>query len=218
MSGIVGLPEHQYHLARPDAPLPDQTGIQWIWAGNGVFKRGATAALEIMLLVAPTPPTPGLAHLVAGARWMHWAGRIPGMLLSPLLADAQRAADTSGAIARPIEKQYFIHQQAGRLSLRPARAQQATSHRVRYAMPTGTDVLMDIHSHHGMAAFFSSTDDADDTGLGVSVVIGRIFDAPEIICRLNVYGQHQRVPALTLFDGLGPFRDCYGGADADLDA
>ena len=61
-----------------------------------------------------------------------------------------------------------------------------------------------------MPPFFSATDDADDLGLSVSVVIGTIFTQPTIRCRLNVYGHRQAVPARMLFDQLGPFVDSYG--------
>ena len=50
-------------------------------------------------------------------------------------------------------------------------------------------------------------DDADDAGLSVSAVLGRIMDDPTMLCRLNVYGEHQLVPATLVFAGLGPFRD-----------
>jgi PRTRC genetic system protein A len=88
--------------------------------------------------------------------------------------------------------------------------QKASAARVRYEMPEGI-VLADIHSHHQMPPFFSNTDDRDDTGLSVSCVIGHIYDAPQILCRVNVWGHRQVVPALTIFDDLGPFCDAYNG-------
>ena len=44
------------------------------------------------------------------------------------------------------------------------------------------------------------------TGLSVSGVVGRIFEDPELLVRINVYGHRQQVPALSIFDSLGPFR------------
>jgi PRTRC genetic system protein A len=200
-----------HHVATMVKPKPSGPGVAWIWAQNGVFKRGANSTMELVMQVGASDcDVPGLAALLPSLHWFAWPRRVTGEWLPLLLHDAQRAAHEIGGIARPIEKQYFVvFDPAGqRLALRPAGRQVATAARVHYEVPVGVDVLVDIHSHHVMAAFFSSTDDADDTGLSVSVVIGRIFSPrPEIICRLNVYGHHQIIPALMVFDCLGPFQD-----------
>src|SRR5262249_45119751 len=65
--------------------------------------------------------------------------------------------------------------------------------------------LIEIHSHHSMAASFSSTDDQDETGFRLYGVIGRLSDAPEIRLRVGVYGYHWEIPAswaLELPEGL----------------
>lgn len=206
----------QHHVARPQAPLPAATpGISWIWAGNGLFKRGVDQALDICVQVASVS-TPGLAALIPHVRWQGFPGRLSGALLPALLADAQRAAAIHGGIAQPIEKQYFLVNRDG-LRLVAPRDQDATAAHVRYTMPDRGTVLVDLHSHHSMAAYFSATDDRDDQGLSVSCVIGTIFTRPALRCRLNVYGHRQEVPALTIFDRLGPFADASGGRHADLD-
>jgi hypothetical protein len=87
---------------------------------------------------------------------------------------------------------------------------------VRYEMPDRR-ALLDIHSHHAMQPFFSTTDDSDDTWLSASVVIGDIFTQPSILCRLNVYGTRQIVPATLLFDDLGPFVDKLSTRELDID-
>lgn len=227
---FAGLVRH--HACTPAAPLPAPTpGITWCWAANGVFKRGVTPELDILIHAgeiwepyaarsAPGPlAVPGLAPLLPHARFAAWPGRIGGALLAPLLASAQRAGAAAGArLLRPVEKQFFIVAgPAGRLRLIAPAGQEATPGRVRYAVPAGERILVDIHSHHAMAPLFSATDDADDDGLSVSVVIGRIFSRPAIRCRLNVYGHRQEVPAALIFDGLGPFADAYPGEDADAD-
>ena len=48
----------RYHIATPDEPLPAaSTGITWIWAANGVFKRGVNQHLDA--LIAPDHPDLG---------------------------------------------------------------------------------------------------------------------------------------------------------------
>lgn len=199
----------RHHICTPAAPLPPAgAGITWLWAANGIFKRGQNQILEATICTGPAPIVPGLAQLLPSVRWLARSGRLPGALLGRLLENAQ-AATTGGPIARPTEKQYFYVLRERRLALVAPPEQDAGPGHVRYQMPEQGDVLIDIHSHHGLpgGAYFSPTDDHDDRGLSVSAVIGQIFTRPEIICRINVYGHRQIVPASMIFDSLGPFRD-----------
>jgi PRTRC genetic system protein A len=201
-----GLTRH--HTATPAALLPERRpGVTWIWAGDGIWKRGVDSALDILIRVHNST-TPGLPQLAPHVRWMAWPHLLPGRLLTPLLDNARRAASPDQA-ARPIERQYFLVWRDDDVRLVAPRNQQASAVRVRYAMPAGI-VLLDVHSHHAMRAYFSPVDDDDDRGLSVSAVVGKIFDAPEITVRLNVYGHRARVSALTVFDALPDgLRDTY---------
>jgi PRTRC genetic system protein A len=212
-SAFTGLVRH--HIATPSSPLPSAApGITWIWAANGIFKRGVSSDLDILIQIGNASAVPGLAGLLPHVRWSSWGTRIPSRLLPCLLEDARRAA-TGGTIARPVEKQYFLIWRDQDLRLVAPRGQDASPGHVAYTMPVRGNVLVDIHSHHQLPAFFSRIDDADDLGLSVSVVIGTIFTEPTIACRLNVFGHRQRVPIGLVFDGPGPFRDTYGGTHAD---
>lgn len=194
----------RYHIATELNPLPPmQAGVTWIWAANGIWKRGVDGTCDILIRVSQVTTVPGLALLVPHARWLGVPDRIPGGLLTALLDHARRAGDAQ-TISRPIEQQYFVTYRAGlpqpfRLA---APTQDARAMQVSYEMPKQGQRLIDIHSHHSMPAFFSSTDDRDDTGLSISAVVGHIFDRPEIAIRANVYGHHQVLPALALFDHL----------------
>lgn len=203
---FAGLMQH--HVATPEHPLPTGPGVQWIWAQNGIYKRGVNDVMELIIEARAMPPfVPGLVPLMPSVRWLIRSQRLPGAWLSALLADAQRAAVETNGVAISVERQYFVILDGHTLRLIPAAEQAATVSQVRYTMPE-QPVLLDIHSHHRMPAFFSPTDNRDDLGLSISAVIGRVFDTPEIICRLNVYGHRQEIPATMLFDHLGPFRDC----------
>lgn len=205
------------HFATPEQPLPDAApGISWIVAANGIFKRGVNDRLDLLIRVAPLEaPIAGLSMLLPHVRWAPWPQRLPAGFLTALLGNARQAM-SAGALARPVEKQYFIVFRDGGPHLITPRGQDATAGRVSYVMPVRGSILVDLHSHHELPAFFSQVDDRDDVGLSVSVVVGRIFTRPELACRLNVYGARQIVPATLIFDGLGPFRDTLGGHDADL--
>lgn len=205
---FAGLVNH--HVATPAEPLPPpRNGITWIWAANGVYKRGVSTDLDLMIPVGISWPAPGLAHLLPHVRFSTWPDRLPGVLLAPLLEDARHAA-AGDVVLRPIEKQYFFIWREGVKVVAP-RGQDASAVHLRYAMPQSGPVLLDLHSHHGMEAYFSATDDRDDTGLSVSAVIGNIYTRPTIVVRINVFGQRWDVPALMIFDSLGAFTDGYSG-------
>jgi PRTRC genetic system protein A len=49
--------------------------------------------------------------------------------------------------------------------------------------------VMDIHSHGRMDAFFSYTDDSDEKGLRLYMVVGRLDTLlPEVELRIGIYG------------------------------
>lgn len=216
MTDLPALSSLVRHAVATDAPTPGLAGITWLWAANGIFKRGVDSALDLTVRVGDVAETPGLAGLLPHARFRPWPHRLPGSFLGVLLTDARRACQRhesgNGSAIVPAEKYYAIVWRDGLRLVAPK--QDASAAHIRYQMPSGA-ILCDIHSHHGMGAYFSATDNRDDTGLSVSCVVGTIYTTPTIICRLNVYGHRQVVPAKMLFDHLGPFTDRYGEDDAD---
>jgi hypothetical protein len=209
-----GLVRHR--VARLDTRdwLEHRPGIDWLYAANGIWKRGIAPNIHLQgRACAIDYAVPGLQHLMPYVCWPSWRGRLPGALLAPLLRDAQQAG-TDAPISRPIEKQYFFVERDGVRVVAP-HGQDGSPGRVRYPMPASGTILLDLHSHHSMPAYFSATDDADDQGLSVSAVIGRIFERPEITVRMNIYGLHVPISAAMVFDSLGPFRDRYEVRNAD---
>lgn len=193
-----------YHFATPAQPLPVQhNGITWIVAQNGIWKRGVDAERDFLICVHPGETCiPGLVSLVPHARFRQTGLPLPAAILTGILVNARKAKEQD----QLIEQQYHILLDHGLLRVRIPK-QQASSHRVVYEMPDGV-VILDLHSHHSMPAYFSATDDRDDLGLSISAVIGHItLDQPEIVIRLNVFGHHQSIPALLVFERLGVFRD-----------
>jgi PRTRC genetic system protein A len=206
LAALVG-----HHVATLTCPWPEPTTpITWVVAVNGTFKHGCSADLDVVIQVwSGDCGIPGLARLLPQVRWSAWPQRLPGDLLAPLLESARQAMAPTGAssVLRPVEKQFFLVWRDGTVRLIAPRAQEGTASHLRYTMPERGVVLCDIHSHHAMRPYFSATDDRDDAGLSVSVVIGDIYQRPTLLCRLNVYGHRQIVPAALVFDHLGPFRD-----------
>jgi PRTRC genetic system protein A len=77
--------------------------------------------------------------------------------------------------------------------------QEASAASVTY--PVGTNVIIDLHSHAGMKAFFSGMDDKDEQGLKVYGVIGTLNRMPSLKLRLGVYGYFHPLSYLDVFEG-----------------
>ena len=204
-TALRNRPRHA--LVRPGELVPTGTPDLYLWANNGVFKRGTNAVLDVLIQLAATPPVPGLAPLQPWVRWHAYpADRLPAVLLEEALAAARAATITAAGESCPVEWQGHIVARAGGAVLVSPPPLAASATRVHYTVPA-EPVLVDLHSHHVLPPFFSQTDDADDAGLSVSVVLGHIGVEPTVLCQLNVYQEHQLVPATLVFTGLGPFRD-----------
>lgn len=81
--------------------------------------------------------------------------------------------------------------------------QQVSKARVAYDwshVKEDEEVILDIHSHNSMDAFFSGTDENDDkTYAGISGVAGRLdTNSPKVIWRFNAY--KDKVPNLDMAD------------------
>lgn len=60
--------------------------------------------------------------------------------------------------------------------------------------------LIELHSHHQMAAFFSATDNEEEQGFRIYAVIGEIFSRPAIRVRVGCFGHFQEIPPKTVFE------------------
>lgn len=180
---------------------------------NGTFLRGTNPTHTVLVCVEPyRSPVPGLAVLHASVSWAGYSGLLPGTILQRVLVHARQATDHFG---RPVEQQYWVtHDCFGGLTV--FRPEQYATAQMVITPRTDSPILVDIHSHHGMPARFSQTDDIDDRlTMGVSVVIGTIFTKPTIRVRLNIYGHTQEIPASMVFSELAEFNDVHQGAVND---
>lgn len=188
----------RYLTTERDLPESRMEGYDYILAGNGLFKRAQSRHVAVQLALNGTRVA-GLPELY---RYIHLrAKRVPVCFLEAVLGDArQRSWDT------PREAMYHLVRDGGRVRLAYPQ-QKSTRGRIVYQGGGDPAILCDLHSHHEMESFFSSTDDGDEQGFRFYAVIGNIFTRPVIALRLGVHGDHWRLPAKTLFNGLGPFEE-----------
>ena len=192
-----------YHIHRRH-PLPpnDAVAYQYVLTATGLYLRAENAFFDVCLPLARCRVR-GLAPLKP-----HFAlkvPRLPGRLLAAVLADARQARSAGNVLN---ERLYHFYHGGGRVRVvQPPQRATATSVVAAVADPAG--LLLDLHSHGHMSAFWSGTDDGDEQGFRAYGVIGRLDERPEIRLRLGVYGVWFPLPATALFDGMGGFVDAY---------
>ncbi len=180
------------HLTRYETGLFGERGTHYsyITAGNGVWIEAEGPLLAARIPVAPGTIR-GLAPDIQQLVLRH--GRIPNYIWQKAMTQLTASISTELFIAITcIDGQYEV--------VRPEQDRDA-SH-VKYQLVEGT--ILDMHSHHQMPAFFSTTDNADETGFQVYCVLGGIGVAdrsPQVHLRVGIYGHHWSIPWDSMFEG-----------------
>ncbi|MBI4286319.1 MAG: Mov34/MPN/PAD-1 family protein [Chloroflexi bacterium] len=164
------------YLLNRGTNLDGEPGLfyDYILAGNGLFVRARSSLLAATVSIA-WAQVRGLALLAE--KMVLPKGKIPRHLydlaLSVLFADS-------------CHERYLAITWEGEYRLRMP-PQEGSSGGVQYEVMPNT--VVDIHSHAGMSAFFSSTDNRDERGLRLYMVVGRLDTlVPEREMRVGVYG------------------------------
>ena len=120
---------------------------------------------------------------------------MPISLLKDVLADARQIRTKTGQLSEVL---YRFHYDGQRV--RVDRPQQDTSEtHVRTIGDGGADVILELHSHGNMNAFWSARDNADEKGFRFYGVMGNLDLKPQIRLRLGVYGYYYNINPNLLF-------------------
>lgn len=179
-------------------PLPEcrLTGYDYVLAGNGIWKRARNRHVEACLPLSRLRIA-GLPDLRPSLRLL--SGRVPGRLLWVALSDARERARL-----RPVEAMYHLYGEADKYRLVYPR-QDSTAGHAAYQGGDDPAILLDLHSHCELGAFFSGTDNRDEAGFRFYGVMGQIFARPALSLRIGIYGDFWPVPVELLFTDSGPF-------------
>lgn len=205
MTGLESLNPARYLVAGPGLPPIQRGKIDYVMAGNGLWKRAANRHVVAcqQLVACRIPGLPSLEHTLRLVR-----GRLPAVLLHTLLVDARRRA-----CYKPAEAMYHVYSDDSRLRLAYV-PQQVSAARVQYTGGADPAIILDVHSHCEMGAHFSHVDTGDEQGFRFYAVMGHIFSRPEILLRLGIHGDHWTLPIDALFQGPGPFLDVLDPEDS----
>ncbi len=166
-------------------------GYDYVLAGNGLYVQANNRVLTARVLTARAKVR-GLAPLTGKVGLAN--GLIPGALFELGLRWLQAAPDT---------ERFFAVRWDGEEYRLVMPEQEGTGASLRYQPPTG--VVAEFHSHPGMRAFFSGTDDRDKQGLRIYGVVGRVESMlPELELRAGVYGHFGPVGWPQGFSGPNP--------------
>jgi PRTRC genetic system protein A len=172
----------------------------YVLAGDGLWLEADNGILKARACLAPVPVR-GLPPAESLLELRH--GRISAHLLSLAVAAFSARADLEAYAAIAWDGQSY------RLVFPP---QEGSCGAVTYEPVPGT--VVGLHSHGRMGAFFSGTDDRDDQGFLVSVVVGKLDRlVPAAGARLCIYGYLAPADLREVFAGLPPWIEEFGEPD-----
>lgn len=194
-----------FYLYSGPYPTPRPTRLyDYLLAEQGLIKRVENRLVSVDHLLVP------VTERLTGLHLHPWPltpltlkfPRIPACLLAEVLADARRELD------REVMYHFCLTDQGWAVSRPP---QEQSGVRVGYTGSPPPGLVLDLHSHNRMPAFFSPTDDRDEQGGRFYAVIGHLDrPQPQFVLRLGLYGSWRyNIPGLTLFNDLGPLVDTF---------
>ncbi|MCL4371612.1 MAG: hypothetical protein M1380_12020 [Chloroflexi bacterium] len=192
------MPLVDYLIAREGLPARRGQAYDYVLAGDGLYLAAENRYLEVRVPVA-TAQVRGLPPIYPNCTLR--AGRLPVDLWDRIV-DAPRLWSLYG---REVLLAVTFEGPSGYRFLLPQ--QVVGPENIFYRPPS--HVVLQIHSHRNYPAHFSPTDDADEQGLCLYGVLGKLDgDCPEVALRVGAYGYFLPVPWDSVFDGdLGVFRD-----------
>lgn len=181
----------------PLPPIPVDLVYQYVVAGNGLFIRAEDSRMEAMVPIA-----------LADVHGLELVDTYARLKLPPIASEFLHSVLRSAQRHLPNEAMYqFVYEPTqGAVSPWKCFMPEARATAGSLLFDGDPEAIVDLHSHGTLAAFFSTTDDADEQGLRFYVVIGKVDGAePQVAVRVGVYGHFWNVPVETVFTGPGPF-------------
>ncbi len=177
------------YLTNYPGGLEGERGIfyDYILAANGVFIEASKPTLSVRIPVGECDIR-GLAPMKERISLTY--GSIPQHFFDLALDTFLATPDKESYVAVAANAGYHFY-------VPPQEKKEA-----KVVYEVGDSIILDIHSHANMAAFFSQqTDDKDETGLKLYAVVGKLREEPMVQFRVGVYGYFYQLFWKDIFDG-----------------
>lgn len=215
----------EHHFARRGAQLPPVSESLWldyVCGAGGVYARGWRPGLEVCIPVARAR----VRGLKGVEPYVHWDfPKLPARFLERMLSVSRSRCKREplealfhlsfherlqawdfdeGASTLDFHQGWHLEypkQEAARDHVRPLCQGEGSSE---------SRAIIEVHSHVDGEAVFSEVDDADEGGLSFRVyaVLGRIYDRPEVRCRVGLFGHFMQWRAEEFFELPQGVTDC----------
>ncbi len=187
------------YIATRSAVLPPIAAsfYEYVFAENGVYIRAKRPEFEAFVPVTNCQ----IRGLAAVEPYFHFnLPRVPALITSEILERSLSATNSEGKLL-----EILFHVCWDGKSWRLEVPQQVQGHCRCKPIDCGASssyerASIEIHSHHVMSTHYSSTDDADETGLRLYGIIGRLTQQPEFRLRVGVYCNYLEIPANWVFE------------------
>ena len=184
-------------MTTPQLPPQHAQLYEYVFARNGIFVRAERPELAVCIPIPPDtlrPPIvlpPGDYDLQPFVEF-----RLPPVipqLVTALITMAQEARNAAGERREIL---FGLHWMGwGWELIVPEQVAGATFvHPTDPYDPALSHAIIEVHSHHRMAADFSATDDRDETGFKLYGVLGDLDRHPTLRLRVGIYGHHWDIP------------------------
>lgn len=192
---------------------PEQSLYDYAVGSNGVFVHAKRKNLEACLPLTTQRFIPGLKLSIRGLQeiksFVNIPERISLRFFTTLLDIFKRIS--------PEEAVFYGHRTDSHWTfLKPAQIGTLASVKPidPFAIET-QDAIIEFHSHGSGRAFFSGTDDRDETGFRIYAVVGNFVTGewPEILVRVGIFGHHIVIPADKVFELPGDIYDRFANFD-----
>ena len=180
-----------YLFATNTLPPVSPCLFEYVVGSDGIFVRAKRPGLEALIPISySNDPIRGLAQVDP---YVSIHRRVPENLVKMMLYRAWQEGTR--------EILYYLKADPWRILL-PDQVQYGAAVRPVDPFVSGSDTLLEVHSHHHMSAFLSSTDDHEErAGFRLYAVLGRVnTNHPQILARVGIYGHFWTIPADWVFE------------------
>ena len=167
-------------------------GYNYLMAAGGLYINALGPYLAARFLIAPAEIrglSPSLEILTLSN------GLIPKILFDLALNAFLADPDRERYLAITWDNGYHLWQPE----------QDISKAKVEYQ--TMDNVVMELHSHGCMSAFFTDQDNKDEQGFRIYGVIGKLRERPTFKLRVGVYGYFQDIKFADVFEGTCPVNE-----------